>query len=112
MSYIPSQDQVMGQLRVIIPALGTIVTALGVSQADAGSYTQIALASVGPIAYVIVAVWSAIANSRASIMAAAAKPVTPNAPAPQIVLPPQEKALADSLPANVSTTADMKVVPK
>ena len=63
---VPSQDQVMAQLRIIIPALGTIITAFGVSSAQAGSYTQIALASVGPISYVIVAIWSVMANTKAS----------------------------------------------
>ena len=102
----------MGQLRIIIPALGTIATAFGISAAQAGSYTQIALASIGPISYVVVAIWSLVANSRASIMKAAAKPVEPGAPAPQIVLPPQEKALADALPSNVNTTETKQVVSK
>ena len=112
MGYIPSQDQVMGQLRIIIPALGTIVTAFGISSAQAGSWTQLALGIVGPMSYVIVAIWSLIANSRASIMAAAAKPATPGAEKPQIVLPASEAELAKTLPANVNTTADVKVVPK
>lgn len=102
MSLTPSQDQVMGQLRIIIPALGTMATAFGISSAEAGSYTQMALASVGPISYVVVAIWSLIANSRASIMKAAAKPVDANTPPPKIILPVQEAALADTLPANVT----------
>jgi len=53
---------------------------------------------------VIVAVWSLIANSRASIMAAAAKPVDANTPPPKIILPPQEAELAAKLPENVTTT--------
>jgi hypothetical protein len=106
----PSVDQVTAQLRIIIPALGTIVTALGVSQAQAGSLTQIALASVGPIAYVITAIWSLVANSRASILKAAAKPGGPNMEKPQIVLPKEEAALAQQLPDNVNTTATVKVV--
>jgi hypothetical protein len=99
---VPSQDQVMGQLRIIIPALGTIVSAIGVSSGDVSKWVNIAMISVGPISYIVVAIWSLIANSRASIMAAAAKPVTPGAPAPQIVLPLQEKTLADALPSNVT----------
>lgn len=102
MSAVPSQDQVMGQLRIIIPALGTIVTAFGISSAEAGSYTQIALASVGPISYVITGIWQMIADSRESIMKAAAKPVDAKTPAPKIILPAQEKALADKLPDNVT----------
>ena len=63
---VPSQDQVMAQLRLIIPALGTIVSAFGVTQAQVGSATQIALGMVGPIAYAIVAIWSLVANSETS----------------------------------------------
>ena len=104
MNYIPTQDQVMGQLRIIIPALGTIATAYGLTSAQANSYTQMALTLVGPISYVVVAIWSLIANSRASIMAAAAKPVDANTPPPKIILPPQEAELAAKLPENVTTT--------
>lgn len=100
---VPSQDQVMGQLRTIIPALGTIVSAFGVSQTQVGSWTQIATVAVGPISYIVVAIWSYIANSRASIMKAAAKPVDSNTPAPQIILPRQEAALAAKLPENVTS---------
>lgn len=102
MSAVPSQDQVMAQLRILIPAVATAVTAFGVSSTEAGSYAQIALASLAPISYVIVAVWSMFANTRASIMKSAAKPVDANTPAPQIVLPKQEAALAATLPANVT----------
>lgn len=99
---IPSQEQVTAQLRIIIPALGTIVTAFGISQADAGSWVQIGLASVGPISYVVIAIWSIMANTRQSIIARAAKPVDAKTPAPQIILPPQEKTIADKLPDNVT----------
>lgn len=107
---VPSQDQVMAQLRIIIPALGTIVTALGISSAQAGSWTQIGLGMVGPLSYFITAIWSLIANSRASIMKAAAKPAAPGVPAPQIVLPAEEADLAQKLPSNVNTVETKKVV--
>ncbi len=110
MSVVPTQDQVMGQLRVIIPALGTIVSAFGVSSASAGNYTAMAMTAVGPISYLVVAIWSLIANSRASIMAAASKPVAPGVAAPQIVLPKEESDLAKTLPSNVNTTETVKVV--
>jgi hypothetical protein len=60
----PSQDQVMAQLRVVIPAIGTLVSAIGVSSSSVNNLTQIALASAGPIAYVICAVWSFIVNTQ------------------------------------------------
>ena len=105
---VPTQDQIMGQLRIIIPALGTIVTAFGVTTAEAGSLIQFALGMVGPISYVVAAIWSLIANSRASIMAAAAKPVAPGVAPPIIVLPEQEADLAQSLPNNVNTANNVK----
>ena len=112
MGMVPSQDQVMGQLRVVIPALGTIVSAFGVSGATTNQYVDLALATVGPVAYLVVAIWSLIANSRKSIMASAAKPAAPGTPPPQIVLPLAEADLAQKLPSNVNTTADVKVVAK
>jgi hypothetical protein len=102
MSYIPSQDQVTAQLRILIPTLATAATAFGVSQTDAGSYAQWAMASIAPISYVIVAIWTAVANTRAAIMAKAAKSVAPGVPAPTITLPKEETALADKLPSNVT----------
>jgi len=112
MSYVPSQDQVMGQLRIIIPALGTIVTAFGVSGATSHQYVDLVLAMVGPLSYLVVAAWSLAANSRESIMKAAAKPLDANTPAPQIILPKEEAALAQALPSNVITNEAVRVVPK
>ncbi len=107
---VPTQDQMMGQLRVIIPALGTIVSALGVSAVDVSNFTQIAMTAVGPISYLVIATWSMVANSRQSIMLSAAKSVAPGIPAPQIVLPAEEIELAQKLPDNVTTTDVSKVV--
>jgi hypothetical protein len=107
---VPSQAQIMGQLRTIIPPLGTVVSALGVSGSTANYYVDLAMSLVGPISYLIVAVWSLAANSRSSIMAEAAKPVSAGVAPPQIVLPASEQALADQLPSNVNTTETKKVV--
>ena len=68
MSYVPSQDQVMAQLRVVIPAVCTIITAFGVSQTAAGSYEQIAMGMISPISIIVVMVWSAVANTRRAIL--------------------------------------------
>jgi hypothetical protein len=101
MSYIPSADQIQAQLRIAIPALGTLVTALGAPAAEASSWTQTALLMVAPISYLVVAVWTGFANTREAYMRKASKPVAEGVPAPKIILPPQEKALADKLPDNV-----------
>jgi hypothetical protein len=107
----PSQDQVMGQLRIIITSLGSIATVLGITgAATINQDVNIALALLGPATLLGGAAWSLIANSRASIMKAAAKPVDSNTPAPEIVLPLQEKALADSLPSNVTAAHIAKVL--
>ena len=94
---LPTQDQVMAQLRVLIPAVGIA------SPDKVGTDVAMAMTAVGPIAYVIVVIWSLIANSRASIMASAAKPAAPGLPAPQIVLPAAEADLAQNLPSNVTS---------
>ena len=112
MNYIPSQDQIMGQLRVIIPSVGVIISAFGVSTIQEKYYEGMILAAIGPISFLIVTIWSAIANSRKSIMLSAAKPVDANTPAPQIVLPAAEAALAQVLPSNVTTTQTTTVVQK
>jgi len=112
-SYVPSQDQIMGQLRILIPAVGSIVSVLGIYSADkTGALVASLLTAVGPISYVIGAGWSLYANTRKSIMLAASKPLDSNTPAPQIVLPKEEAALAQTLPTNVNTTNDVKVVVK
>lgn len=96
-------DQLAGLLRQVLPILGTLLTVFGLSSATANSIVNLLMAISGPLLGVGSAIWAFIANSRSSIMAAAAKPVTPDAPAPQIILPKQEQALANSLPANVTT---------
>lgn len=102
MSYVPSQTQVMGQLQILIPALATAATAFGVSQTEAGSYAQMATASIAPISYVIVAIWAGLDRTRGAIMKQAAKPVAPGVPPPVIELPKEETALAAKLPDNVT----------
>jgi hypothetical protein len=95
---VPSQDQLMGQLRVIIPALGTIVTAVGVSSISVDHWTGIALAAVGPIAYVASAVWSLFANTQASkiqsVQAIATGPKSATAQSAQSALIDATKAVA------------------
>ncbi len=109
----PSIDQMVAQLRILIPIIGTIVTALGwVSSDHIGPIVSNILIAIGPVSYIGTSVWSFIANSRASIMASAAKPYDANTPPPLIVLPVQEADLAQALPDNVQTTATQKVVPK
>jgi hypothetical protein len=109
---IPSQDQVTAQLQIILPMLGTVVSAFGVSGATANHYVDLGLSLVGPLSYLIVGIWSLFANSRHSIILSASKPAAPGMDAPHIVLPKEEADLAQKLPANVTTTETTKVISK
>lgn len=100
-NFIPSADQIAGQLRTYLPALFAILTAYGLNR-EAGWVTTAILVS-GPLGIIIVGIWSLIANMRSSIMKAASKPLNKDTPAPQIILPYQEKALAEKLPDNVTS---------
>jgi len=95
-----------------MPIVGTMLTVFGLSSATANNIVNLVMTGAGPTITLAGIIWSFIANTRASIMAAAAKPVAPGVPAPQIVLPPQEAALAQTLPANVNTTETVQVVTK
>jgi len=95
-----------------MPIVGTMLTVFGLSSATANNIVNLVMTGAGPTITLAGIIWSFIANTRASIMAAAAKPVAPGVPAPQIVLPPQEAALAQTLPANVNTTETVQVISK
>src|SRR6266404_5843761 len=103
-------DQIMALLRQVMPIVGTMLTVFGLSSATANNIVNLVMTGAGPTITLAGIIWSFIANTRASIMAA--KPVAPGVPAPQIVLPPQEAALAQTLPANVNTTETVQVVTK
>jgi len=102
----------MALLRQVMPIVGTMLTVFGLSSATANNIVNLVMTGAGPTITLAGIIWSFVANTRASIMAAAAKPVAPGVPAPQIVLPPQEAALAQTLPANVNTTETVQVVTK
>lgn len=98
-----TQDQLMGLVRQALPMIGSSLVLLGVSATTAQAYVNLAMTISGPIIIVASAVWAFVANSRTSIMTAAAKPVAPGVPPPQIVLPKEEAPLAATLPANVTS---------
>lgn len=100
MNFVPSADQVAKQLQILIPAIGAVLTAYGVKNAD--QWTGTAMLVVGPLSIIICSIWSLVDTTRAAIMAKAAKARDSKTPAPQIILPEQESALADKLPNNVT----------
>ena len=93
-----TQDQLMAQLRIIIPALGTIVTAFGVGTASVNNAVGIAMASVGPISYIIMAIWSLYANTQkaqiANVQQIAQGPASLNAVNAQTALIAATNAIA------------------
>ena len=101
-----SKDQVDVQIKIFVTALGTLLSAIGVTNYERiGAAVGAVLAMIGPIAYVYVAISLYFRMSRPQIIAAAAAPVAPGVPAPIIILPKEEKAIADQLPANVTAHA-------
>src|SRR6266704_1597273 len=104
-------DQVMALLRQAMPIIGTMLTVFGLSATTTNNIVNLVMSGAGPAMTLASVIWSFIANSRASIMAAAAKPVAPDIPAPLIILPPQEADLAQALPSNVNTSQTVSVVP-
>lgn len=98
-----STDQIVALIRQMLPLLGGIMLTLGVSSATETAWVNFAMEIAGPVTIAGSAIWTGFANTRASIMASAAKPAAPGVPSPQIVLPQQEAKLAASLPANVTS---------
>jgi hypothetical protein len=98
----PSQDQLVGQLRILIPIIGAVISGLGwVSEARMGPIISNLLIALGPLSYLGSAIWSLYANSRHSILSSAAKP-SADGELPHIQLPKSEQDLAASLPSNVT----------
>jgi hypothetical protein len=93
-----TQDQMVAQLRVAIPAIGTIISAFGLSSStQVAGFEQTALVMVGPISYLIVAIWSFIANSKSSIIKSAAgmieTQVKPSADGTKVVITTSDPTL-------------------
>ncbi len=100
MNLVPSTDQIKGQLQILLPAVGAVCTAYGATK-EAG-YATTALLVAGPLSIIIGAAWSLFDRTRESIIRMASRRKDANTPAPQIILPAQESALADKLPDNVT----------
>lgn len=98
-----SKDQMDTQIKILVSALGTIMSALGiVNYEKIGAIIGGVLTAIGPIAYIYVAVSLYFKMSRVAIIAAAATPVAPGIAAPIIILPKEEAHIADKLPDNVT----------
>lgn len=109
---VMSQEQVMGQLRAIIPAVGTIVAALGIASVDkTGALVAGLLTAVGPISYLITAIWSAFAHTEANtiktVQAIATGPASASAVSAQTALIEATSAVAadSSIPKSTEAKA-------
>src|SRR6266446_4203788 len=65
-------DQVMALLRQVMPIVGTMLTVFGLSSATANNIVNLVMTGAGPTITLAGIIWSFIANTRASIMAATA----------------------------------------
>jgi len=73
-SSLPSQDQVMAQLRQILPAVGWVLIFTGKVSAETwGQFISVALPALGGVFVLSSYAWAVIANTRASIMKSIAK---------------------------------------
>lgn len=69
----PSQDQVVAQLRLLLPALGSMAIMLGIMSPDlVGKWTTLILTAIGPAMIIGGMIWSLIANSKKSIITSVA----------------------------------------
>ena len=67
-----TQDQLMGLLRQLLPVLGGLALAFGVSQATVNYWINVIFQIAGPLSIIAGIVWSLIANNKTSILTAAA----------------------------------------
>lgn len=68
-----TNDQLMGIVRQIVPILGTLATSFGwLSATQVTGITSIVYQIAGPALLLVGIVWSLIANSKTSILTAAA----------------------------------------
>lgn len=91
-----TMDQFVGLVRQLLPFLGGLLIALGVSQTDSSTLIAKVGEVVGPLATVVGVIWSLVANSKKSILKSASS-------IPEVTqIKVTDKELADALPANVT----------
>lgn len=102
-----SNDQITGQLRQILPILGSIAVALGwISPEKSNLLISNILAVIGPIMIIAGIVWTAVANTQKAIMqSAAAVPGT-------VVITTPDLAAATPNETNIMSNKTSKAVSK
>lgn len=104
-----TQDQLMGIVRVLLQVFGTIATMLGwVTPDQVGEMTANILAAVGPIMNVVGLVWTAMANSKTSILTSAAR--MPEVKEVVLTKKPDADSSKDSVASLLKATPDNVVM--
>lgn len=105
----PSQEQLLAQLRILLGAIGTLLTTLGFVSADTwGVWTNIIFLSAGPLMLLGGIIWSLISNTQKSLVGKVdtiAK--EPNSPVAGVIMTPTiaGRELADSIEGTTSVVA-------
>ena len=104
-----SQEQILGQLRQILPVVGTILVSLGVMKPETvGNLTSTILVIAGPIMIIVSAVWSLIDKTKTSMVAKVdAMAKDPTSPVLGVIMAPtaEGKDLAASIPGSTTVVA-------
>lgn len=102
-----SNDQITGQLRQLLPILGSIAVALGwIAPDKASAIVTNILAVVGPLMVLGGIIWTGFANTeKALVQSAAAVPGT-------VVITTPELAKATPEQNNIVSNTETKAVPK
>ena|SRR3990170_8071528 len=108
-SLTPSQEQILGQLRQILPILGTLAVSFGLMKPEVAGDTVAAILNLTGAAMVVGSmVWSLVDKTRASLVRkvdAIAK--EPDSPVKVVITTntPEGVALAKSMPGNTTMPA-------
>mgnify|MGYP001612760081 FL=1 len=104
-----SQEQVLGQLRQILPVIGTILVSLGVMKPETvGNLTSTILVIAGPIMIIVSSVWSLVDKTKASMVSKVdAMAKDPTSPVLGVIVAPtaEGRDLANSLPGMTTVPA-------
>ena len=104
-----SHEQVEGQLRQILPIVGTIMTCLGLMKPETvGNWTAFILVTAGPVMIIASSVWSLIDKTRNSMVAKVdAMAKDPTSPVLGVIMAPtaEGKDLAASIPGSTTVVA-------
>lgn len=112
---MPSQEQLLAQLRILLAAIGAILTTLGVvTGAEWDSWVTMIFLYAGPGMMILGVVWSFVTNTRASLVKKvddlAKDPTTPVVGV-VVANTPEGRELAASIPGNTTVVVEQPLAP-